>query len=210
MKLRGGVVDSCKWSTCQGSFEMAIQMFKLRLPPFLRPPSHTPCGRGQPPCALLNIMKGRRLRLVLQGCEREGCYWRPAATAAADTQPSATGEPAGSLLLITSTCSVPGQPSLLPSPDSTHSEQNVHDQPVSGSSQEEEEGSSTQASELAALSAGTVTFSVGEDETPVHEISSCDSPKPVNEGAEKGYGLEVFSPLVVGIWRQESEPLGLV
>ena len=25
---------------------------------------------------------------------------------------------------------------------------------------------------------------VGEDETPVHEISSCDSPKPVNEGAE--------------------------
>ena len=77
-----------------------------------------------------------------------------------------------------------GQPSLLPSPDSTHSIQNFHDQPVSGSSQEEEEGSPTQASELAAPSAGTVTSSVGEDETPVHEISSCDSPKPVNEGAE--------------------------
>ena len=32
----------------------------------------------------------------------------------------------------------------------------------------------------------TVTFPVGEDETPVREISSCDSPKPVNEGAEDG------------------------
>ena len=31
--------------------------------------------------------------------------------------------------------------------------------------------------------AGRVTFSVGEDETPVREISSCDLPKPV-EGAE--------------------------
>ena len=43
---------------------------------------------------------------------------------------------------------------------------------------------STQASEPAAPSAGTVTSSVGEEGTPVHEISSCDSPKPVNEGAE--------------------------
>ena len=76
-----------------------------------------------------------------------------------------------------------GQPSLLPSPDSTLSVQNFHDQPVSVSSQEEE-GSPTQASEPAAPSAGTVTSSVGEDETPVHEISSCDSPKPVNDGAE--------------------------
>ena len=116
---------------------------------------------------------------------QEGCYWRPAATTSADTQPPATGERAGSLAsddldLFGSD----GQPSLLPSPDSTHSVQNFHDQPVSGSSQEEEEGSPTQASEPAAPSAGTVTSSVGEDETPVHEISSCDSPKPVHEDAE--------------------------
>ena len=116
---------------------------------------------------------------------QEGCYWRPAAAASADTQAPATGEPAGSLAsddldLLSSG----GQPSLLPSPDSTHSVHNFHDQPVSGSSQEEEESSPTQASEPAALSAGTVTSPVGEDETPVHEISSCDSPKPVNEGAE--------------------------
>ena len=42
----------------------------------------------------------------------------------------------------------------------------------------------TQTSEPAAPWAGTVTSPVGENETPVHEISSCDSPKPVNEGAE--------------------------
>ena len=118
------------------------------------------------------------------GMLQEGCYWRPAAAASADTQPPATGEPAGSLAsddldLLSSG----GQPSLLPSPDSTHSVQNFHDQPVSGSSQEEE-SSPTQASEPAAPSVGTVTSPVGEDETPVHEISSCDSPKPVNEGAE--------------------------
>ena len=113
------------------------------------------------------------------GMLQEGCYWRPAAAASADTQPPATSEPAGSLAsddldLLSSG----GQPSLLPSPDSTHSVQNFHDQPVSGSSQEEEESSPTQASEPAAPSAGTVTSPVGEDETPVHEISSCDSPGP--------------------------------
>ena len=88
------------------------------------------------------------------GMLQEGCYWRPAATTSADTQPPATGERAGSLAsddldLLSSD----GQPSLLPSPDSTHSVQNFHDQPVSGSSQEEEEGSPTQASEPAAPSA---------------------------------------------------------
>ena len=93
---------------------------------------------------------------------QEGCYWRPAAATSVDTQPPATGEPAGSLTsddldLLSSD----GQPSLLPSPDSTHSVQNVHDQPVSGSSQEEEDGSPTQASEPPAPSAGTVTSSVG-------------------------------------------------
>ena len=33
-------------------------------------------------------------------------------------------------------------------------------------------------------SAGTVTSSGGEEGTPVHEISSCDSPKPAHEGGE--------------------------
>ena len=40
-----------------------------------------------------------------------------------------------------------------------------------------EEGSPTQASESATPSAGTVTFSGGEEGTPSHEISSCDSPR---------------------------------
>ena len=70
---------------------------------------------------------------------QDGCYWRPAAATSADTQPPATGMPDGSLApddldLISSD----GQPSLLPSPDSTHSIQNSHDQPVSGSSHAEE------------------------------------------------------------------------
>ena len=119
------------------------------------------------------------------GMLQEGCYWRPAAVIPADRQPPVTGEPDSSLApadlgLISSD----SQPSILPSPDSTHSAQNLTDQPVVESSQEEEEGSPTQASDQAAPSAGTVTSSVVEEGTPVHEISSCDSPKPVHEGAE--------------------------
>ena len=116
---------------------------------------------------------------------QDGCYWRPAAVTSANTQPLPSDRPDSSLApddldLISSD----GQPSLLPSPDSTHSIQNSHDQPVSGSSQAEEGGSPTQASEPAAPSAGTVTSSVGEEGTPVHEISSCDSPKPDRGGVE--------------------------
>ena len=53
---------------------------------------------------------------------QEECYWRPAAVTPADKQPHVTGEPDGSLApadpdLISSD----GQPSFLPSPDSTHS-----------------------------------------------------------------------------------------
>ena len=119
------------------------------------------------------------------GMLQEGCYWRPAAVTPADRQPPATGEPDSSLApddldLISSD----SQPSFLPSPDSTHSAQSLTDQPVVECSQEEEEGSPTQASEPAEPSAGTVTPSVVDEGTPVHEISSCDSPKPVNEGGE--------------------------
>ena len=119
------------------------------------------------------------------GMLKDGCYWSPTAATSGDTQPPAASMPDSSLSpddpdLISSD----DQPSLLPSPDSTRSIQKSHDQPVSRSSQADEEGSPTQASEPAAPSAGTVTSSGGEEGTPVHEISSCDSPKPDNEGGE--------------------------
>ena len=119
------------------------------------------------------------------GMLQDGCYWSPTAATSVDTQPPAASMPDSSLSpddldLISSD----DQPSLLPSPDSTRSIQKSHDQPVSCSSQADEEGSPTQASEPAAPSAGTVTSSGGEEGTPAREISSCDSHKPDNEGGE--------------------------
>ena len=118
------------------------------------------------------------------GMLQDGCYWTTAA-AVVDTQSPDASMPANSLPpddpdLISSD----EQPSLLPSPDSICSLPNSQAPPASGSNQACEEGSPTQASESAAPSAGTVTSSGGEEGTPVHEISSCDSPKPVHEGGE--------------------------
>ena len=70
---------------------------------------------------ILNRENSSLLLPPAPGMLQEGCYWRPAAATSADTQPLATGKPDGSLApddldLISSD----GQPSLLPSPDSTH------------------------------------------------------------------------------------------
>ena len=116
---------------------------------------------------------------------KDGCYWSPTAAAVVDTQPPDASMPDSSLSpddldLISSD----EQPSLLPSPDSIRSLPNSQDPPASCSNQAGEEGSPTQASKSAAPSAGTVTSSGGEEGTPVHEISSCDSPKPAHEGGE--------------------------
>ena len=138
----------------------------------------------------------RREQLFSTPCERlcphmflncvlqDGCYWTTAA-AVVDTQSPDASMPDNSLSpddpdLI----SFDEQPSLLPSPDSIRSLPNSQAPPALGSNQACEEGSPTQASESAALSAGTVTSSGGEERTQVHEISSCDSPKPVHEGGE--------------------------
>ena len=115
------------------------------------------------------------------GMLKDGCYWSPTAAAVIDTLPPDASMPDSSLSpddpdLISSD----EQPSLLPSPDSICSLPNSQDP----SNQAGEEGSPTQASESAAPSAGTVPSSGEEEGTPVHEISSGNSPKPAHEGGE--------------------------
>ena len=112
---------------------------------------------------------------------KNGCYWSPTTAAVVDTPPPDVSMPDSSLSpedpdLISSD----EQPSLLPSPDSICSLPNSQDP----SNQEGEEGSPTQASESAAPSAGTVPSSGEEEKTPVHEISSGNSPKAAQEGGE--------------------------
>ena len=138
------------------------------------------------------------------GMLQDGCYWRPTATAVAETQSPATSEQVGSLAPYDlDVSSSGGQPSVLPSPDSTHSSHNLHNQTVSVSSNEEGESSPTQASEPAAPSDGAITSPGGEEESPVHEISSHDSPKPAEEGAEDGEEEAATDDSVV---EQQEEP----
>ena len=59
-----------------------------------------------------------------------------------------------------------------------------YNRPVSVSSREEVESSPTQASELTALSAATVTSPTDGEETSVHEVSSIDSQMQVDDEAE--------------------------
>ena len=118
---------------------------------------------------------------------QQGCYWRPKSSTSIDPQVESAQSPANDTPAGSSVSDDPIEHSpsaILPSPDSIDSGQNHPVRPVSVSSREEAESSPTQASEPTAPSVATVTSPTGDDETPVHEVSSRDSPTQVATGAE--------------------------